>query len=165
MRDAAEIREIYAPYVETPVSFENAVPSEEEVRRRIGKAHVWLVSECGGRVAGYAYASKHREREAYHWSVESSVYVHRAFHRRGIGRRLYERLFSELRSRGFVNVYAGITLPNAASVALHQSFGFEPVGIFRHIGFKLGRWHDVGWWSHLLGKLPADPRRPDGSAH
>ena len=155
---------IYAPYVdESAVSFEEIVPSEEELGARIesgSRTHPWLVAELGGEVAGYAYASVHRTRAAYRWSVEVSAYVGARFHRSGIGRALYLELFDRLRARHFVNAYAGITLPNDASVRFHQALGFEPIGVFERIGFKLGRWHDVGWFALRLREddSPADPR-------
>lgn len=159
--DAAGVRAIYAPYVESsPATFETEIPTEADFRARIERSVLWLAGEMDGRIAGYAYASKHRERVAYQWSVECSVYIHREFHRRGLARGLYGRLFEGLRARGYVNVYAGITLPNPASVGLHESFGFAPVGVYRHIGYKLGAWHDVGWWSLRLVELPRNPAPP-----
>jgi phosphinothricin acetyltransferase len=155
--DVAAIRAVYAPYVESsPASFELEVPGEEEMRRRMAESICWFVSDEGG----YAYASRHRERPAYRWSVDTSVYVAPERRGRGIGSALYDRLLSSLRDLGYVNAYAGITLPNAASVALHESFGYAPVGIYRHVGYKFGRWHDVGWWSLRLVEPPAEPVPP-----
>jgi len=152
--DAAEINAIYAPHItEGVASFETTPPTDaemaERIRRTLGE-RPWLVYEDGGTVWGYAYAARHRERLAYQWSVEVSVYVHRQKHRTGVGRALYQLLLPELARLGYYNAYAGITLPNAASVALHESFGFAPVGVYRHAGFKLGRWWDVGWWQKSL---------------
>ena len=110
----------------------------------------WLVCGVDGRMAGYAYAGTHRARAAYQWSVDTSVYVDPAFHRRGIGTRLYTCLFQILAAQGYVRAYAGITLPNAGSVGLHEAMGFQSVGIYRGVGYKLGRWHDVGWWQLTL---------------
>jgi L-amino acid N-acyltransferase YncA len=109
---------------------------------------------------GYAYASKHRERAAYQWSVDVSIYIRPHAHRRGIGRALYTSLFRVLALQGFYHAYAGITLPNPASVGLHEALGFQPVGVYQAVGFKLGAWHDVGWWRLLLRPLAEDPRRP-----
>lgn len=149
--DAAAMLEIYRPYVEeTPVSFETEVPSVDAFRKRMIGPYPWLVAEMNGAVTGYAYAGPHRRRSAYQWCVEVSAYVQASHHRRGIGRLLYTELFEELRAEGFVNAYAGIVLPNEASVRLHESLGFEPIGVYRRIGFKLGRWHDVGWWGLRL---------------
>jgi len=147
--DAAAVRAIYAPFVaDSATSFETEVPDQAEMARRIG-AHAdrypWLVFEAGGRVLGYAYGSPHRARKAYQWSVEVSVYVDPRVHRAGVGRALYTALFDLLRRQHYVNAYAGITLPNASSVGLHESMGFVPVGVFRQIGFKFDRWHDVAW--------------------
>ena len=95
---------------------------------------------------GYAYASRHRERAAYQWSVDVSVYVRADAHRRGIGRALYTALLRIVTAQGFYGAYAGITLPNASSVGLHEAMGFRAVGVYRAVGYKLGAWHDVGWW-------------------
>jgi phosphinothricin acetyltransferase len=162
--DAERIHAIYAPYVrDTVISFELDVPGVEEIRKRITAtlpAHPWLVLERDGRIAGYAYASTHRERRAYQWAADVSCYVAPEFQRQGIGRALYTALLRILRAQGFCNAYAGIALPNAASVGLHESAGFRAVGVYRGVGFKLGRWHDVGWWGCALGELPATPRPP-----
>lgn len=161
-KDAAAIRQIYAPYiVGSAVSFELTVPSEGEVRRRISEytRHApWLVCEIDGRVAGYAYASKHREREAYRWTAEVSVYVDKAFHKRGVARRLYTQLFRDLESLGFCLILSGITLPNEPSVKFHEAMGFTPIGTYRRIGFKLGQWHDVGWWELWIASSDGPPK-------
>jgi L-amino acid N-acyltransferase YncA len=162
--DAAAVAGIYRPYVDgTVISFEVVPPTADEMRARISAVLArlpWLVDESDGQVVGYAYASAHHARAAYQWSVDTAVYVHQDCHRRGIGRRLYERLFSLLVRQGYVNAYAGITLPNAKSVGLHESLGFSPVGVYRHVGYKLGEWHDVGWWHLALRPLPATPQPP-----
>ncbi|HXS50911.1 MAG TPA: arsinothricin resistance N-acetyltransferase ArsN1 family B [Usitatibacter sp.] len=162
--DAREIQAIYAPYVrDTVVSFEMEPPSVDEMARRIESIlpwFPWLVWVEEGRVAGYAYASRHKERLAYQWSADVSAYVQRDFHRRGIGGALYRELLGLVRRQGFFNAYGGITLPNAASVALHESAGFEPLCVYRGVGFKMGRWRDVGWWHLRLAELPANPAPP-----
>jgi L-amino acid N-acyltransferase YncA len=157
--DAAACAAIYAPYVrETAISFEEVVPDTAQMGKRIARAaatHAWLVAESeSGEVVGFAYATSHRERAAYRWACDVSVYVDGAHHSRGLGRALYEALFPLLRAQRLQVACAGITLPNAASVGLHEALGFEPVGVYRGIGFKLGRWHDVGWWQLQL--LPPD---------
>jgi phosphinothricin acetyltransferase len=148
--DAAVLREIYRPYVEsTAISFELETPSVEEFQRRIAVALAgwsWLVAEVGGRPVGYAYGSGHRARAAYQTSVEVSAYVEPDCQRQGIGRALYSQLLDELGKRGFVSAFAGITLPNEASIAFHRSLGFEPIGVFPKVGRKLGTWHDVAWY-------------------
>ena len=160
--DAAAVQAIYAPFVsDSATSFETVVPDEAEIRRRIEaqrERYPWLVFEADRIVAGYAYASAHRTRQAYQWSVDVSVYVNPRFHRRGIGRALYLALFDLLRRQRFVNAYAGITLPNPSSVGLHQSLGFEPIGVYRQVGFKFDRWHDV-MWLHL--RLLDHAAKPD----
>jgi L-amino acid N-acyltransferase YncA len=163
-RDAAAIAEIYAPFVESSAtSFETEAPSADEIGRRVIETmatYPWLVCVVNDDVAGYAYATRHRVRAAYQWSVETSVYVREVYRRAGVGRGLYTSLFAILAAQGFVNAYAGITLPNARSVALHESMGFLPIGIYRSIGFKTGAWHDVGWWHLLLRAHPSDPQAP-----
>ena len=152
--DAAGMAEIYAPIVaSTPTSFEVDPPDAAEMRSRIDATLPklpWLVCDCEGRVAGYAYASPHKTRAAYKWSVDTSVYVHAAFHRRGIGTALYQVLFEILAAQGYFNAYAGVTLPNPGSVGLHESLGFQRIGVYRRVGYKLGQWHDVGWWQRPL---------------
>ena len=162
--DAAAVAAIYAPYVaDTVISFEVAPPSVDEMRGRIAATlpkFPWLVFQDAGQVAGYAYASAHRTREAYQWSVDVAVYIAGTHHRRGIGRGLYGTLFPMLARQGYVNAYAGITLPNENSVGLHEAMGFRPVGVYRNVGFKMGQWLDVGWWHLALQSLPDAPLPP-----
>src|SRR5437016_10342731 len=154
--DAEGIVAIYAPIVrETAISFEVEAPDVNAMRRRIAEtlAHLpWLICERRGEVLGYAYASTHRTRAAYQWSVDVSVYVHARIRRSGVGKALYTSLLRFLDLQGFYNVYAGITLPNPASVRLHESLEFQPVAVYRAVGYKLGAWHDVGGW--YLGLRP-----------
>ena len=158
--DAAPLLEIYRPFVvETTISFEIEPPSLDEFRARIYKAldrWAWMVAEVKGFPVGYAYGSSHRAREAYKWSVETSVYVHTAHRGKGIGRMLYGALMPKLAERGYCNAYAGITLPNEASVAFHRAMGFEPVGVYKSVGRKFGRWHDVSWWHLPIRAEPPD---------
>jgi phosphinothricin acetyltransferase len=118
------------------------------------------VCEVDGDVTGYAYASPHRARAAYRWSVDTSVYVGERWRRSGVGRDLYASLFSVLAAQGFVNAYAGIALPNPASVRLHEAVGFTSIGVYEGVGYKLGRWHDVGWWQRALKPAPETPDEP-----
>lgn len=169
-RDAAACAAIYAVSVRGgAASFEDVSPDDSEMATRITatrRGWPWLVAELDGSVAGYAHGSLHRERSAYRWATNVSVYVSSEHHRRGVGRSLYEALLDRLAGQGFRVACAGIALPNPASVALHESLGFELVGVYRNIGFKLGRWWDVGWWQVALGPgepdagLPAEPRAP-----
>jgi phosphinothricin acetyltransferase len=157
-RDAAACAAIYAPYVEDgPISFEERAPDAVEFGGRMEDSHAWLVAEEAGEVVGFAYACRHRSRPAYRWSVDVSVYVASGRRGEGHGRRLYEALFADLRERGFRVACAGITLPNEASVALHERLGFEPVGVYRGIGWKAGAWRDVGWWQLELSPGAEDP--------
>lgn len=162
--DAAAVASIYRPAVEESIaSFEDPTPDAAEMARRMRATlsrTPWLVAEEEGAVVGYAYAGAHRERAGYRWSVDVSVYVAAGFHRRGIGRRLYEELFSILRRQRFVNAYAGIALPNPASVTLHEGFGMRLVGVYPRVGFKLGAWHDVAWYSLRLTDPPGTPPDP-----
>ncbi len=147
--DAEAIATIYAHYVEhTPISFEVAPPSADDIRRRIEQItlrYPYLVYETEGHVAGYAYASRHHERAAYDWSCEVSVYVEDGLHRRGIGRALYAALLALLRRLGYYNALAGITVPNDGSLGLHTAMGFRPAGLNRNVGYKDGRWWDVAY--------------------
>lgn len=170
--DVPDILRIYAPFVENgSVSFEYEVPTEAQMAERIATTQAvapWLVRAREGRVVAYAYAGLHRARDAYRWSVEVSAYVDGAEHRQGHARRLYEVLFELLCLQGFVMSYAGITLPNPASVGFHEAMGFTPIGVYPAVGHKGGAWHDVGWWSRPLRTLPADPappRRPADLRH
>ncbi|HSN17847.1 MAG TPA: arsinothricin resistance N-acetyltransferase ArsN1 family B [Gammaproteobacteria bacterium] len=162
--DAPQIADIYRPYVEdTVVSFESDAPSEAEMAQRIAgvlERAPWLVMEEQGRIVAYAYACSHRDRAAYRWSVDTSVYVRAGHHRCGLGRALYTELLTRLVQFGYYTAYAGISLPNAASVGLHESFGFEPVGIYKKAGYKFGAWHDVGWWQRPLRSYTVSPELP-----
>lgn len=161
--DAGQIQAIYAPYCSTPISFELEAPTVEEMARRIDKLrseYPWLVCETGAEILGYAYASRHRERAAYQWSVDVSVYLNAGQHRRGLGRALYTALFGVLALQGYVNAYAGVALPNAASVGLHESVGFALVGVYRQVGYKCGAWHDVAWYHRPLQPPPSVPEPP-----
>ena len=166
--DGAGVAAIYGPIVEnTAISFETLPPGAAEMTRRISdtlRSHPWLVCEVDGQIAGYAYASQHRPRPAYRWSVDTSVYVDPKWHRRGAGRGLYMSLFAILARQGYGNAYAGIALPNPASVTLHEAVGFKPVGVYEHVGYKLGAWHDVGWWQRALRDRDASPDEPHNVA-
>jgi L-amino acid N-acyltransferase YncA len=163
--DPAACAAIYAPYVnDTVISLEEVPPDETEMAGRmrwISQTHAWLVAEDRGEVAGFAYGGPHRERASYRWATDVSVYVDAGHHRRGIGRALYRELFGLLVRQGLCVACAGITLPNDASVALHESLGFEPVGVYRRIGWKFDTWQDVGWWQlELAAPRPEPPAEP-----
>lgn len=153
-RDCEQISHIYAPIVHnTVISFEEEAPSAAVMEQRIQSTlptHPWLVAERDGEIMGYAYASAHHSRAAYRWAADVSVYIGNNYRRRGIGRALYAALFRLLEIQGFYNVYAGIALPNPGSMGLHEALGFTPVGVYRRVGFKHGRWIDVGWWELAL---------------
>jgi phosphinothricin acetyltransferase len=164
--DAAAVASIYGPFCEsTAVSFEYAPPSTDEIANRIRTITAqlpWLVLDDHGVVAGYAYASSHRERAAYGWSVDSAVYVSPIHRRLGVGRALYTTLFQLLRLQGYFKAYAGITLPNSASTGLHEAVGFRLVGVYQGVGYKHGVWHDVAWHQIALQseRLNPDPPLP-----
>ncbi|MGM9481806.1 arsinothricin resistance N-acetyltransferase ArsN1 family B [Roseateles sp. NT4] len=164
VEDAQAIADIYEPIVrDTTISFELEVPTVAEMRARIEKTLQdlpWLVSEdASGRVNGYVYASKHRERAAYQWSVDTTAYIREDARGQGVGKSLYRELSRILVDLGYCQAFAGIALPNPASVALHESVGYRPLGVYRKVGFKHGHWHDVGWWQCELQSV-AQPTAP-----
>ena len=160
VEDAAACARIYAPYVRnTAVSLEVEPPTAAEMAGRIEAAlarHAWLVLEDDGRVVGYAYGSTFNARAAYVWSTSVSVYTEPGRRRTGAGRALYTALLDRLAARGYRTALAGVALPNEASVGLHTAMGFEPVGTYRRVGWKLGRWHDVTWFQRPLGNGSPD---------
>ncbi|MGH3854567.1 MAG: GNAT family N-acetyltransferase [Pseudonocardiaceae bacterium] len=160
--DVEAICSVYRPIVnDTVISFEESAPDAAEISRRMLAPRLpWLVADDAGRVAGYAYASRHQRRAAYRWAAESSVYLDPEHRARGIGRLLYECLIAEVRGLGYVSLFAGIALPNKASVALHEAVGFEALGVFRRAGYKHGAWYDVGWWRRSLRDPPVSPPEP-----
>lgn len=163
-RDAAGILAIYSPYVEsTSFTFETEVPSLPAFAERIDmylQNWPWLVCEIEGVIAGYAYAGRHRERTAYQWCVESSIYIHHDFQKRGIARALYSALFEILITQGFRTVYAVINLPNDKSVRFHEGFGFKWFATYEKVGYKLGQWKNVGWWQLSINEYGDEPEAP-----
>jgi phosphinothricin acetyltransferase len=163
--DAERVAEIYRPHVvETLTSFEEVAPTTTEMAERISSTLAWtpwlVAQDENDRVIGYAYASRHRERAGYRWSVDISVYVDWDWQRKGVGRALYAELLPTLRRQGFVNVYAGVALPNPGSVALHEALGMKLVGVYEKVGFKFGEWPDVAWYGMTLADhsdMPSDP--------
>jgi L-amino acid N-acyltransferase YncA len=162
--DGAAIQEIYAPHCSDGyASFEDSPPSVAEMRARIetGSArYPWLVVESDGIIAGYVYASEHSSREGYRWSCNTSVYLHDTARGSGYGKVLYLALLKLLTAQGFVNAYAGIALPNPASVALHESVGFVRMAVYESVGWKLDKWLDVGWWLRRLNEPQNPPPEP-----
>ncbi len=164
-RDSERVAEIYRPYVlDSLVSFEEVAPDAVEMAGRMRATLAWtpwLVAEDeSGHVIGYAYASRHRDRPGYRWSVDISVYIDAAWHRRGVGRALYADLLEISRRQGMINVYAGIALPNPGSVALHESLGMRLIGVYEKVGFKFGEWPDVAWYGMRLAEPVVDPPEP-----
>jgi L-amino acid N-acyltransferase YncA len=159
--DAPACAAIYAPYVTGSAStFETEAPSASEMAERIASAIAWFAGEDDGRVTGYAYASRFHPRAAYRWACEVSVYLEPGRRGKGAGRALYDVLLPHLAERGYRSAIGGITLPNPASERLHQALGFEPVGTYRRIGYKLGAWHDVHWTQKTLATGDAPPTEP-----
>ncbi len=162
--DAPAILAIYAPYIEqTSITFETETPTAEAFADRIDsylQNWPWMVCEINGRIAGYAYASRYRERVAYQWSVECSVYIHDDFLRAGVAGALYQTLFEILKAQGYRNVYAVINLPNDRSVALHERMGFKWFATYEQGGYKLGQWKNVGWWRIILNEFGMEPAAP-----
>ncbi|HEY0414651.1 MAG TPA: GNAT family N-acetyltransferase [Allosphingosinicella sp.] len=164
--DAAALADLYAPYVTASfISFEMEPPDAPEMRRRIeggSGLFPWLLAEEAGEVLGYAYAGAFRPRPAYRFAVETTVYVRNGLHRQGLGTRLYGPLLRVLADQGFTQAIGAISLPNEASVRLHERLGFRRAGVYRDVGYKFGRWHDVGLWQRALAPLraPAAEAKP-----
>jgi phosphinothricin acetyltransferase len=164
INDAKEIRDIYAPNIlNASISFETELPSFEEMQSRIQtilQKYPWIVCEVDEKIAGYVYASKHRDREAYQWSCECSIYMNNDFKGKGIGKELYQLLFQILKLQGFRNVYAGITLPNEGSISIHEKCGFKHFATYENIGYKFDNWHSVGWWKLQINDYDLQPPPP-----
>jgi L-amino acid N-acyltransferase YncA len=162
--DAADILTICAPYVkDTSITFETEVPAHDVMASRIAnylQNWPWLVAEIDGTIAGYAYASQYRERVAYQWSVECSVYVGTSYFGTGIAAALYKKLFALLSQQQFTTVYAVINLPNERSVSFHEKMGFTYFATYEKVGYKLGQWKNVGWWQLPLNECINEPPAP-----
>ena len=163
--DAAAIAAIYAPYVTgTVISFETEAPDAVEIARRMAgdlDFYPWLVAcDADDCLLGYAYATAFRTRPAYRFSVETTVYVADGAQRRGIGSQLYRNLLPVLEAQGFAQAIAAITLPNHASVTLHERLGFRQAGVYEKVGFKFREWRSVGLWQRALCPLSTRPEEP-----
>lgn len=161
--DADAIHAIYAPsIVDTAITFETELPGADAMRHRILtrlQHYPWLVWEEQGKVLAYAYATRFRERAAYDWIAETSIYVHQDARRRGIARKLYGVLLDVMRLQGINQAVGVITMPGEVSVAMHEAMGFTPAGVWRKAGYKLGQWWDVGVWQKEL-QPAANPPQP-----
>lgn len=159
--EAAGILSVYEPYVrETAITFECETPSLDEFRERIreiSRDYPYLVCLMDGRIAGYAYAHRQMERQAYQWNAELSVYIAKDCLRCGIGKALYGVLTDILRLQNVRNLYGGVTSPNANSEKLHESMGFKRLGVYHATGYKCGAWHDVAWFEKRIGDSAAHP--------
>lgn len=162
--DAEQMLAIYGPVVqETIISFEYDPPSLAEFRGRVRatlELMPWLVCDNDSEIAGYAYASPYRTRVGYGWTCELTIYVHAGYHRCGIGKALYTSLFRCLALQGYCVAVATITIPNAASIALHESMGMRRIGTYEKVGYKHGRWLDDGVWQIELQPTPDEPDPP-----
>lgn len=161
LTDAQAILDLYTPYItDTVITFETEIPTLEAFTQRIAgicQDYPYLVCEQDGKILGYAYASRHRERAAYRYSVDVSIYVEKNSKHRGIGRALYNRLFEELQQYPYYTAFACITLPNEASIGLHKAFGFREAGVFHRDGYKAGQWLDVAWLEKPLKEYGVPP--------
>ncbi len=159
--DAGALLQIYAPYVtDTAVTFEYAVPTEEEFKGRIAqilRRYPYLVAEEGGVILGYAYASPFNRRAAYDWSVETSIYVERETRGKGVGKALYSELEEVLKGQGILNLNACISYPNPGSIGFHEKLGYHKAGHFTKCGYKLGRWYDMIWMEKMIGEHRGEP--------
>ncbi len=162
--DAAGMLEIYAPFIlNSGITQEVEIPAVEDFQQRIIsnlEERPWLVCEINNEIAGYAYAGKHRDRKGYQWCTEASVYISEKYYGFGIANALYTALFDILKTQGYVNAYAVITLPNDRSIAFHKKFGFSYLTTYEKIGYKLGQWHDVGWMQYEINSHKKDPVDP-----
>ncbi|MBL7808883.1 MAG: N-acetyltransferase, partial [Saprospiraceae bacterium] len=148
---------------QTAITFEYETPSLTEMENRMTYTQAkypYLVAEVDQRIVGYAYASDFRTRAAYQWSPESTIYLHPLYYGKGIGKMLYQKLFELLALQGYYNVFAGVALPNEASVALHQKLGFREIGVYENIGYKFGKWHTTKWFQLVLKTHEENPARP-----
>lgn len=163
--DAEAVLAVYAPYIRnTNITFEYEVPAVEEFRKRmeeIMEGYPYLICEEEGKMAGYAYAHRYKERAAYQWDAELSVYLRPEYARRGIGRAFYTALMEILKEQNVRNVYGIVTSPNPPSEALHRSMGFRLFGVSQRTGYKLGKWIDVSGFERALGdpECPPEPLR------
>lgn len=159
--DSTALLNIYGQYIETPVTFEYVLPTEQEFANRIAgisKCYPYLVCEENKQIKGYAYACRHLERAAYQWNAELSVYLDRSFTSRGLGKKLCRILIDILKLQGVRTVYGGVVVPNAKSEALHKSLGFEAAGVYPNMGYKCGKWRDVIWFAKQIAPYDVDPQ-------
>ncbi len=159
--DAKDLVDIYSQYIDTQITFEYDLPSVEEFSNRISeisRTFPYLVCEIDGLIKGYAYAHKFRERTAYQWSVELSIYLSRDCHSKGIGKKLYRALIDILKLQGVQMAYSGVTMPNPKSEGLHEALGFQESGVWRNCGYKCNSWHSVKWYELEIGTLSTNPQ-------
>lgn len=162
--DCKNILAIYEYYVlNTSITFEYEVPLLEEIEKRmetVQTKYPYLVAEMDGKIVGYAYATDFRFRAAYQWSSECAIYIHKDFQGKGIGKKLYQKLFAILRLQGYYNVFSGVVIPNEASVNLHLACGFREIGVYENIGYKFEKWHTTKWFQLALNEYQINPEAP-----
>ena len=159
--DSPALLKIYGQYIETPVTFEYVLPTEQEFADRIAdisKCYPYLVCAENNEITGYAYACRHLERAAYQWNAELSIYLERSFTSRGLGKKLCRILIDILKLQGVRTVYSGVVAPNAKSEALHKSLGFEAAGVYPNMGYKCGKWRDVIWFAKQIAPYDVGPQ-------
>lgn len=158
--DSTALLNIYAQYINTAITFECTLPTEREFSNRIydiQKEYPYLVCEESGHIVGYAYAHRHKEREAYQWNAELSIYLDKAFTSKGLGKKLYQLLIDLLKLQGVKTVYGGVTIPNEKSEKLHRTMGFHHLGTYHNTGYKCGRWLDVAWFEKEIAPYTPEP--------
>jgi len=164
VHDSRQVAAIYYPYVlNTPITFESDPPTGSVMCIRmenVMEKYPWLVCEEDGEVMGYSYGSRFRDRPAYDWTVETTIYVKESAHGLGIGFALYTSLIEYLRLQGYCSAVSAIALPNLPSINLHERLGFEKCGLLTNAGFKDGIWHTVGLWWLTLQLHPDNPSPP-----
>ena len=162
VNDTQKLLDIYAEYIKTPITFETELPSAAEFKERIAEisaVYPYLVCEQDGEIIGYAYVHRFRERAAYDWGVEASIYLAKKAVGQGLGTLLYQALIDICREMGILTIYGCVTAPNAPSEHLHAKMGFRHVGTMAKAGFKAGAWHEVNWYEKALGDYPANPQK------
>lgn len=158
--DSSYLLNIYAQYIDTPITFEYVIPTEEEFSKRIidiSQDYPYLICEDDNKIIGYAYAHRHMTREAYQWNAELSIYLDKSYRSKGLGKEFYRKLIEILRLQGIKTVYGCVTVPNEKSEKLHTSLGFSSIGIYHNAGYKCGKWHDVQWFEKSINSYDLDP--------
>lgn len=158
--DSTDLLRIYNQYIDTTITFEYVLPTEEEFAKRISdvsKNYPYLICEENGEVVGYAYAHRHMVREAYQWNAELTIYLDKSYRSKGLGKKMYNILIEILKLQGIKTVYSSVTVSNEKSKKLHESLGFSSIGIYQNAGYKCGKWNDVQWFEKSIGSYDLEP--------